>query len=151
MDKRTQFYLDCLKFGVGLSKKRINLKNFAKVTQSDEYNATLNGDGIFIGEGQVEGTWVAVYVEPIDEEIADVVDLTFDLKPTESAVRFVQFLLSIEDYLSDPFIQPFVELNGIKTHWTTLPFETPEEKWEEFILLRDQQEEQRRKKKSKKH
>lgn len=153
MDKRTQFYLDCQKLGVGLSQKIVphsNLKNFVKVTQSDEYNAILNSGGIYIGEGHIEDTWVAVYVHQFDEETVDEVELIFDVRPTESAVRFVQFLLSIEDYLSDPRIKPYVDVDGERTHWTLLPFESPEEKWEQYIILRDEQEEQKNQKKSKK-
>jgi hypothetical protein len=152
MDKMSTFYLDCLKLRSGLSQKVIpgvKLKDFFKVTQSDEYNATLNSGNIFIAEGQVEGTWVAVSCEPIDEETFDEIELVFECKPTIQIVRFIQFILSIEDYLSDPLLKPFVDVDGVRTHWTLLPYESVEEKWEQFILMRDEQEEKKKQNKKK--
>ena len=143
MDKRTQFYLDCLKFQAKLSPKvfpHSNLKNFMKVSESDEFNAVLNSGGTYIGEGQYPNTWVAIYENPFDEDMVDQIELVFDVRPSESTIRFVQFILSIEGFLSDPRIKPFVQLHGEKTHWTLLPFQTAEEKWEQYILIRDEQE-----------
>ncbi|MFF2532225.1 hypothetical protein ACFVS2_25280 [Brevibacillus sp. NPDC058079] len=142
MDSRTMFYLDCLKLQVGLSQKVIphsNLKDFVKTTQSDQYNAILNSGGIFIGKGAIEDTWVAIFDEPIDEDDHEEIELVFDRRPTKKDVQFVQFLLSIEDYLSDPRIKPYVTIEGVLTHWTLLPFETAQEKWEHYILMRDEE------------
>ncbi|WCF11653.1 hypothetical protein NDS46_30365 (plasmid) [Paenibacillus thiaminolyticus] len=144
MDIRTQFYLNCLKNQAGLSQKKFptsNLKN-SKVTLSDEYKSILNSGGIYIEEGQLENTWVAIYEDHWENEV----ELIFDVQPTESSVRFVEFIFSIEEYLSKQRIKPFVDVNGVTTHWTLLPCETPEEKWEQYILLRDKQEVRKQKK-----
>lgn len=152
MDLRTQFYLDCIKVQTGLSHRMFphsNLKNFAKVTQSKAYKNTLENGKVFIGEGELPNTWVACYHEMIDEEDLEEVELVFEVEPTEEAIHLIQFVLSVEDYLSDPRIKPYVSFHGERTHWTTLPDETPQEKWEHYILLRDEEESKKDKKQNK--
>jgi hypothetical protein len=142
MDKRTIFYLDCLKFEAGLSQKKCiksDLKDFMKITQSDEYNAILNSGGVYIGEGEIENTWVAHYDERIAEDHFEEVELIFDRYPTKKDVQKIQFILSIEDYLSDRRIKPYVMIDEVKTHWTLLSYDSPEEKWEQYILIRNEQ------------
>ncbi|WPS85559.1 hypothetical protein SMD22_00430 (plasmid) [Brevibacillus halotolerans] len=48
-----------------------------------------------------------------------------------------EFILTVEDYLSEPGIKPYVYIKGVRTHWTLLPFETPEEKWKHYTQIRD--------------
>lgn len=152
MDLRTQFYLDCIKLQTGLSPRMFphsNLKNFAKITQTEEYQNTLNNGDVYIGEGELPNTWVARYIEMFDENDFEEVELVFEMKPTKEDVLLVQFVLSVEDYLSDPRIKPYISFHGERTHWTTLPDETPQAKWEHYILLRDEEESNKDNKKNK--
>lgn len=140
MDLQTSFYLNCWKWKTGLSKKSFPGTNLSdKHIYSKDYNRTIMNGGIYIAEGKAKNTWCAVYEDYTDNDFIDTVELVFDQKPTIEDVQFIRFLLSIEDFFSDPKQNPYVRYNQRKIHWTLLPFDSVQEKWKTYLSLRKKQ------------
>lgn len=140
MDLQTRFYLNCWKWKTGLSKKTFQNTNLSdKHLYSKACNKIIMNGGIYIAEGKAKNTWCAVYEDYTDDDFLDRVELVFDQKPTVEDVKFIQFLFSIEDFFSDPKQSPYVYYNQRKTHWTLLPFDSVEDKWEAYLSLRKKQ------------